>query len=85
MRLTEPDLVFLVFIIYWYSDLVTISTWGASSSILTTGLSARDAILICFVTGICNSVPTALNGAIGAIGADLHIPFPVAVRASYGY
>lgn len=71
-----------VFITYWYSDLVTISTWGASSSILTTGLTATDAILICFVAGICNSVPTVLNGAIGA---DLHIPFPVAVRASYGY
>ncbi|KAK3316654.1 uracil permease [Apodospora peruviana] len=71
-----------VFITYWYSDLVTISTWGSSSSILTTGLTATDALVICFVAGVCNAVPTVLNGAIGT---DLHIPFPVAVRASYGY
>jgi NCS1 family nucleobase:cation symporter-1 len=71
-----------VFITYWYSDLITISTWGASSSILTTGLTATDAIIICMVAGFCNSIPTVLNGAIGA---DLHIPFPIAVRGSYGY
>lgn len=31
---------------------------------------------------ICNAIPTVLNGAIGA---NLHIPFPIAIRASYGY
>ncbi|KAK5729515.1 hypothetical protein LTR17_011935 [Elasticomyces elasticus] len=39
-------------------------------------------ILITLVAAICNAIPTVLNGAIGA---DLHIPFPIAVRASYGY
>ncbi|GAB7336805.1 hypothetical protein MBLNU13_g11317t1 [Cladosporium sp. NU13] len=38
--------------------------------------------LITFVAAICNAVPTVLNGAIGA---DLHIPFPIASRASFGY
>jgi nucleobase:cation symporter-1, NCS1 family len=70
------------FISYWYSDLVTISTWTAASSIMTTGLSATDAILITLVAAICNAIPTVLNGAVGS---ELHIPFPVAIRASYGY
>lgn len=70
------------FITYWYSDLVTISGWATAGSIVTLGLSTTDAILICLVAGICNAVPTVLNGAIGA---DLHVPFPIAVRASYGY
>lgn len=38
--------------------------------------------MITFVAAICNAIPTVLNGAIGA---DLNIPFPIAVRASYGY
>ncbi|KAH9903634.1 uracil permease [Xylariomycetidae sp. FL2044] len=70
------------FVTYWFSDLVTISGWSAASSIVTTGLSATDAVLIVLVAGICNAVPTVLNGCIGS---DLHIPFPIAARASYGY
>ncbi|KAI0484972.1 uracil permease [Xylariaceae sp. FL0804] len=70
------------FVSYWFSDLVTISGWEAASSIVTTGLSATDAVLITLVAGICNAIPTVLNGCIGS---DLHIPFPIAARASYGY
>ncbi|KAI0121448.1 uracil permease [Hypoxylon sp. NC0597] len=70
------------FIGYWYSDLVTVSTWTAASAIMTTGLTATDAVIIVLVAAICNAIPTVLNGAIGA---DLHIPFPIACRASYGY
>ncbi|KAE8550116.1 hypothetical protein TMatcc_001191 [Talaromyces marneffei ATCC 18224] len=33
------------------------------------------------VAALCNAIPTVLNGAVGA---DLHVPFPVAIRASYG-
>ncbi|KAH7122049.1 permease for cytosine/purines, uracil, thiamine, allantoin-domain-containing protein [Dactylonectria estremocensis] len=72
----------VTFLTYWFSDLVTISGWSAAGSILTTGLSATDAIIITLMAGICNAIPTVLNGAIGA---DLHVPFPIAVRASYGY
>uniref|UniRef100_A0A8H7TUX6 Uracil permease n=1 Tax=Bionectria ochroleuca TaxID=29856 RepID=A0A8H7TUX6_BIOOC len=72
----------ITFITYWYSDLVTISGWSAAGAILTAGLSATDAILITLTAGICNAIPTVLNGAIGS---DLHVPFPIAVRASYGY
>ncbi|EUC47383.1 hypothetical protein COCMIDRAFT_35070 [Bipolaris oryzae ATCC 44560] len=70
------------FITYWFSDLVTISTWSSGSAILTIGLTATDAVLIVLVAALCNAVPTVLNGAIGS---NLHIPFPIASRASFGY
>lgn len=56
--------------------------WQAASSILLVGLGTTDAILITLCAGFCNSIPTVLNGAIGS---EWHIPFPVAVRASFGY
>lgn len=34
------------------------------------------------LSGICNGVPTVMNGYFGT---DYHIPFPIAVRASFGY
>ncbi|KAH7109109.1 uracil permease [Dendryphion nanum] len=70
------------FVTYWFSDLVTIATWSSGSAVVTLGLTATDAIIITFVAGICNAVPTILNAAIGS---NLHIPFPIASRASFGY
>ncbi|GAB7366005.1 hypothetical protein MBLNU230_g7329t2 [Neophaeotheca triangularis] len=70
------------FITYWFSDLVTISTWTTGSSIVTNDLMPTDAVLIVPVAGICNAIPTVLDGAIGAY---LYIAFPVAFRASFGY
>ncbi|KAF2726994.1 uracil permease [Polyplosphaeria fusca] len=70
------------FLTYWFSDLVTVSTWSSGSAIITLGLTATDAVLITLVAAICNAIPTVLNGAIGA---NLHIPFPIASRASFGY
>lgn len=70
------------FVLYWFSDLVTVSTWSQGSSVVAAGLSATDAMLICFVASLCNAVPIVLNGAIGS---NLHIPFPIAARAAYGY
>ncbi|KAJ5587177.1 uncharacterized protein N7459_002942 [Penicillium hispanicum] len=66
---------------YWLSDLVTVSTWSAASSAYASGLSATDTVLLTLVAALCNAIPTVLNGPVGA---DLHIPFPVAIRASYG-
>ncbi|QKX64800.1 uncharacterized protein TRUGW13939_11976 [Talaromyces rugulosus] len=66
---------------YWLSDLVTVSTWSAASSAFASGLSATDTVLLTLVAALCNAIPTVLNGAVGA---DLHVPFPVAIRASYG-
>ncbi|KZL63844.1 NCS1 allantoate transporter (NCS1 nucleoside transporter) [Colletotrichum tofieldiae] len=45
-------------------------------------LTATDAILIVLLAGFCNAIPTVLNGAIGS---SLHIAFPIASRASFGY
>ncbi|KAI1495240.1 uracil permease [Biscogniauxia mediterranea] len=70
------------FVGYWYSDLMTVTSWSASSAIVATGLTASDAVLIVLAAAVCNAVPTVLNGAVGA---DLHVAFPVAARASYGY
>ncbi|KAK5951350.1 hypothetical protein OHC33_007768 [Knufia fluminis] len=70
------------FVLYWFSDLVTVSTWSQGSSVVAAGLSATDAILICLVASLCNALPIVLNGAIGS---QLHIPFPIAARAAYGY
>ena len=70
------------FVTYWCPALATISGWTAASSIMTTGLSATHAILIVFVAGTCNAIPTVLNGSLGA---DLHISFTVTARASFGY
>lgn len=70
------------FVLYWFSDLVTFSTWSQGSSVVAAGLSATDAVLICLVASLCNALPICLNGAIGS---NLHIPFPVAARAAYGY
>ncbi|KAI8931474.1 hypothetical protein NX059_011142 [Plenodomus lindquistii] len=70
------------FVTYWVSDLITISTWSSGSAMITLGLSATDAVLITLAASICNAVPTIFNGAIGA---NLHIPFPIAARASHGY
>jgi purine-cytosine permease-like protein len=44
--------------------------------------SWRDAIPIIVVGTSCIAIPMVLNGAIGA---KLHIPFSVAIRASFGY
>jgi nucleobase:cation symporter-1, NCS1 family len=43
---------------YWLSDLVTVSTWEAGSSILVVGLGTSDAVLIMLVAGLCNMIPT---------------------------
>jgi NCS1 family nucleobase:cation symporter-1 len=67
---------------YWFSDLVTAAGWSAASSVIELGLTSTDAILITLVAALCNAIPTVLNGSIGA---DLHIAFPIAIRASYGY
>lgn len=58
------------FVLYWFSDLVTYSTWASGSSVVALGLSPSDAIWIVFVAAMCNAIPTVMNGAIGA---DLHI------------
>lgn len=43
------------------------------------GLTPSDTIWIVFMAAMCNAISTVMKGAIGA---GLHIPFPIAVRAA---
>jgi len=67
---------------YWATDTINLGTWETASSILAVGLSWREAIPAIVVGTSCVAIPMVLNGAIGA---KLHIPFSVAIRASFGY
>ncbi|CVL03492.1 related to uracil permease [Fusarium mangiferae] len=70
------------FATYWMSDLINVTTWQIASSAMLVGLSTSDAVVIALLSGLLNALPTVLNGAPGA---DYHIPFPIAIRSSYGY
>ncbi|KAK1753665.1 allantoin permease [Echria macrotheca] len=67
---------------YWFSDALNAQSWMAPASIIAIGLTWREAI-VCIIFGslVC-TVPLVLNGMVGA---RLHIPFPVAMRASFGW
>ncbi|KAA8577088.1 hypothetical protein MFRU_023g00260 [Monilinia fructicola] len=67
---------------YWATDTINLGTWETASSVLAVGLTWREAIPIMVVGTTCVAIPMVLNGAIGA---KLHIPFSVAIRASFGY
>ncbi|RDW89727.1 uracil permease-6 [Coleophoma cylindrospora] len=67
---------------YWATDTINLGTWETASSIINVGLTWREAIPIMVVGTSCVAIPMVLNGAIGA---KLHIPFSVAIRASFGY
>ncbi|CAK7235703.1 hypothetical protein SCUCBS95973_009357 [Sporothrix curviconia] len=61
---------------------VSLGSWQTGGSMLSADLSWREAIPAVVVGAFCTSIPMVLNGAIGA---DLHVPFSVIVRASFGY
>jgi nucleobase:cation symporter-1, NCS1 family len=47
-----------IFILYWFSDLITVAGWAGHASVFAVGLTASDAIWITLVAGICNAIPT---------------------------
>ncbi|KAK0750328.1 allantoin permease [Schizothecium vesticola] len=67
---------------YWFSDALNAQSWMAPASIIAIGLTWREAV-VCIIFGslVC-TVPLVLNGMVGA---RLHIPFPIAMRASFGW
>lgn len=67
---------------YWATDVINLGTWETASSIVSAGLSWREAIPIMVVGTFCVAVPMVLNGAIGA---KLHVPFSVITTSSFGY
>lgn len=67
---------------FWASDYLSIQSYENPSAALTVGLSWREALVNAIVAMIIIGIPIILNGAIGA---HLHTPFAVTVRASFGY
>ncbi|RDW64137.1 hypothetical protein BP5796_10639 [Coleophoma crateriformis] len=67
---------------FWFSDAMNAQGWQAPSAILAAGLTWREAVY-CIILGSCVcTIPLVLNGMIGA---RLHVPFPVAMRSSFGW
>ncbi|ORY60398.1 NCS1 nucleoside transporter family [Leucosporidium creatinivorum] len=69
-------------IMYWCSDIITVSGWQKAASMIALGLDWRQALIVTTVGSILLTIPMVLNGKIGSV---LHIPFPIAIRASHGY
>lgn len=67
---------------YKPQDAMNAQGWEAPSSIIAVGLTWREAIYCIIIGSIIDTIPLVLNGIIGA---DLHVPFPVATRSSFGY
>ncbi|KAJ0420581.1 permease for cytosine/purines, uracil, thiamine, allantoin-domain-containing protein [Aspergillus carlsbadensis] len=67
---------------FWLSDALNAQGWQAPAAILAVGLTWREAIICIIFGNITTTIPLALNGAVGA---DLHIPFAVAMRSSCGW
>ncbi|SMR58309.1 unnamed protein product [Zymoseptoria tritici ST99CH_1E4] len=67
---------------FWVSDAMNAQGWQAPAAILAVGLTWREAIISIIFGLSITAIPLVLNGAIGA---HYHVPFPVAVRASFGF
>ncbi|RQM06614.1 hypothetical protein DH86_00001237 [Scytalidium sp. 3C] len=67
---------------FWFSDAMNAQSWEAPSAILAAGLTWREAIYCIIFGALVNVVPLILNGFVGA---RLHVPFPVAMRSSFGW
>ncbi|KAM0275868.1 hypothetical protein ACHAQH_007340 [Verticillium albo-atrum] len=68
--------------LYWGSDALNIQGWMAPAAIMVGGLTWREAILSIIIGSLVCTVPLVLNGFIGA---RLHVPYPIAARASFGW
>ncbi|TBU57108.1 NCS1 nucleoside transporter family [Dichomitus squalens] len=72
----------LNYVAYWVSDAWNVAVWQLASSMLTIGLSWRQALLAIAVGHVIISIVMVLNGTIGA---RLHVGFPVLLRSSFGF
>ncbi|BGP12773.1 hypothetical protein JCM10213_007287 [Rhodosporidiobolus nylandii] len=66
---------------YWCSDQFAPSSWSLGSSMITLGLTCREAIPLTFFGFFLCAIIIVLNGTIGV---RTHCSFPVIVRASLG-
>jgi nucleobase:cation symporter-1, NCS1 family len=67
---------------FWISDAMNAQGWEAPSSIIAVGLTWREAVYCIILGSLIDTIPLVLNGAIGA---HLHVPFPVVARSSFGF
>ncbi|THU82470.1 NCS1 nucleoside transporter family [Dendrothele bispora CBS 962.96] len=70
-----------MFLFYWASDSVNVGTMQQASSMLTLGLSYREVIPCIFIGNLIISFALTANATTGA---QLHIPFSIISRASFG-
>jgi nucleobase:cation symporter-1, NCS1 family len=67
---------------FWLSDALSAQSWAGASAVIAVGLTWREAVY-CLVLGTFTvTIPLVLNGAAGA---ELHVPFPVVARSSFGF
>ncbi|KMK62662.1 uridine permease Fui1 [Aspergillus fumigatus Z5] len=69
------------FIAFWIADSLNINTWMISSSMIVDGLSWWQSWICVWVGYFIAAIFICLTGRIGA---KYHVPFPVAVRSSFG-
>lgn len=67
---------------FWVSDAMNAQGWMAPASIIAIGLTWREAVYSIILGLAVVAIPLVCNGAIGA---HLHVPFPVAARSSFGF
>ncbi|KAH8689069.1 putative allantoin permease [Talaromyces proteolyticus] len=67
---------------FWGSDALNAQAWEGASSIIQAGLTWRESIYLTLTGAMVDTIPLILNGHIGA---TFHIPFPVAIRSSFGF
>lgn len=67
---------------FWFSDALNMQGWENPSSVISVGLTYREAIVANIMGMVIVAIPLVLNGAVGS---TLHVPYPVAIRSSFGY
>lgn len=67
---------------FWCSDAFNAQGWEGPSSIIQAGLTWKEAFYLTVFGAMTDTIPLCLNGIIGA---RLHVPFPIAIRSSFGF
>ncbi|KAF2998663.1 hypothetical protein E8E13_008095 [Curvularia kusanoi] len=67
---------------YWFSDVLSTQSWSGASAIIAVGLTWRESVYCLILGTLVVTIPLTMNGAMGA---KLHVPFPIGSRASFGF
>lgn len=66
---------------FWWAESWNVSTWSVGSSLIATGMTIRDAILVVFFANLVSAIVIVLNGRAAA---KYHIGFPALARSAFG-